>query len=82
MKTKNKLGLIAMMSVLGSQSSVVNNISRDINLRKGYPKPSDNDRMKMRGLKEFTYQGVSIWAINQKNADKKAIKQGLLTNKN
>jgi hypothetical protein len=29
------------------------------------------------GLKEFTYPGGTVWALNQRNADKKALKLGL-----
>lgn len=35
------------------------------------------ERKKSKGLKEFIIEGVSIWAINQKNADKKARKLNL-----
>ena len=33
-----------------------------------------------KGLKEFFYDENSVWAINQKNADKKAKKLGYLIN--
>ena len=36
------------------------------------------ERKKSKGLKEFIIEGVSIWANNQKNADKKARKLNLL----
>ncbi len=33
-----------------------------------------------RGLKPFDYDGVIIWALNEKNADRKAKRKGLLNN--
>lgn len=80
MSNKSKaLQMMALVSVLGSQSTVVNSISRDNRLRKGNPEPTDAERNRMKGLKEFHYGENNIWAINQKNADKKAKKLGYLT---
>ena len=79
MSNKSKaLQMMALVSVLGSQSTVVQSIARDNQLRKGNPEPTDADRNKMKGLKEFYYGENSVWAINQKNADKKAIKAGFI----
>lgn len=45
-------------------------------------KPKNNKSEKQiaesKGLKEFNYNGIKIYAINKKNADKKARKQGLI----
>lgn len=77
MKTKSKtLGLLAMMSVLGTGSSVAQSITRDEQLRKGNPEPTESDRNKMKGLKEFQFGDNSVLAINEKNANKKAKKLG------
>ena len=72
------LQMMALVSILGSQSTVVQSIARDNQLRKGSPEPTDADRNRMKGLKEFYYGKNSVWAINQKNADKKAIKAGFI----
>ena len=80
MRTKSKtLGLLAMMSVLGDGSDIVKSISDDYRLRKGNPEPTDADRNRMKGLKEFQFGDNSVWAINEKNANKKAKKLGLLS---
>ena len=49
------------------------------------PPLSDEDKKKKqaqinasKGLKEFFYPNGSVWAINQKTADKKALKQNLI----
>lgn len=39
---------------------------------------SDKDRATQKGLKEFDYTGRKVYAINQKNADKKARKLGYI----
>lgn len=39
-------------------------------------KAAELERNKMNGLKEFVYAEGSIWALNQKNADRKATKLG------
>lgn len=39
---------------------------------------SEDKKKQMQGLKEFFYGEVSVWAINKKNADKKAKKLNLL----
>ena len=79
MKNHSKAAaLLAVMSVMGSASSVRQQIVRDNKLRKGAPKPTDEDRNAMKGLKAFYYGGSVVWAINQKNADRKAKKLNLI----
>lgn len=79
MKTKSKtLGLLAMMSVLGAGSEVSGSIVRGERLRKGNPEPTDAERNKMKGLKEFKFGENVVWAINEKNANKKAKKLGFI----
>jgi hypothetical protein len=45
-------------------------------MKKNYK--SEKEIAEAKGLKEFDYNGVKIYALNQKNADKKAKKQGLI----
>ena len=76
---KNKLGLISMMAfaMMEGGTSYTDNDYKE-------PKETDEQRnlkiaktkikrYKANGLKEFFYgSNNSVWAINQKNADKKA----------
>lgn len=77
---KSKLGMMSMF--------LASAIAYDPSSNKTYreviePKESEEERKhrlvkveikraKANGLKEFFYGGNSVWAINQKNADKKA----------
>ena len=46
---------------------------RELRLKKAHDK-----QMKAKGLKEFSYGTNKVWALNQKTADKKAIKLGYI----
>lgn len=77
-----------MKSMLGMYALAAMAMSGDLggnNLRERYIKTKETDegkkqrlakaeieRNKSRGLKEFFYGENSVWAINRKNADKKA----------
>jgi predicted RNA-binding protein with PUA-like domain len=76
-----------MKSILGMYTLVAMAMSGDLNgnSRERYIEPKETDEEKKRrlakaeierniakGLKEFFYGENSVWAINQKNADKKA----------
>lgn len=74
---KAMIGMAAMMTALayGGNSGTTPDLSE--------PKETDEERKrrlakaqiernKANGLKEFFYGENSVWAINQKNADKKA----------
>ncbi len=76
-----------MKSMLGMYVFAAMAMSSDLggNSQKRYVEPKETDeekkkrlakaeieRNKAKGLKEFFYGENSVWAINQKNADKKA----------
>ena len=77
-KMKSMLGMYALAAMAMSGGFGGNNRGRYIE-----PKETDEEkkqrlakaeieRNKANGLKEFFYGENSVWAINQKNADKKA----------
>ena len=77
-KMKSMLGMLALGAMAMSGGFGGNNRGRYIE-----PKETDEEkkqrlakaeieRNKANGLKEFFYGENSVWAINQKNADKKA----------
>jgi len=79
-KMKSMLGMAMMMASLGSMSSHSSKVYSE-------PKESDKERdkrladaelkrKKRQGLKEFTYNGGTVWAINKTVADKKAKNNG------
>ena len=79
----NNIGLILQLAALSAMNS--EGFSFDMEERK-YGKErmdatnqkSDKDKAKQKGLKEFDYNGRKIYAINQKNVDKKARKLGYI----
>ena len=77
-KMKSMLGMYALAAMAMSGDLSGNN-------SRGYIQPKETDkekkqrlakseieRNKANGLKEFFYGENSVWALNQKNADKKA----------
>lgn len=82
-KMKSMLGLSLMMSALA-----LSNHSHSPKVRDEYkPKESDEEKKKRqkaidkkinesKGLTEFFYGNNSLWALNQKSADRKAEKLG------
>jgi hypothetical protein len=77
---KSKMGAMAAMAIM----SVINpDMKRELEEPK-YVETEEEKKQRMalikveqqkaNGLKEFTYGENSIWAINKKNADKKARK--------
>jgi len=81
-KMKGMLGMAMMMASLGSMASS-GSISDKINSsfnpesdeeRKRRLDNAEIERKKKQGLKQFFYGENSVWALNQKSADKKARK--------
>lgn len=75
---KSKLGMMSMLAAFAMMGTETPHRERDYE-----PKESDEEkkrrlakaeieRNKANGLKEFFYGENSVYAINQKNADKKA----------
>ncbi len=83
MSMKSKLGMMSMfaaMAMMGADnrgSQFVEPPETDEE-RERRLKKAEIERNKTNGLKEFKYGENSIWAINQKNADKKARKNNWL----
>lgn len=67
MKSSSKLGLLAAMGAM----ALMGTQAEEMPVRKRFQR-SISELNKRKGLKEFFYGENSIWAINQKNADKKA----------
>lgn len=79
MSMKSKLGMMSMFAAMAMMGTETPNREREYR----EPKETDEERKrriskaeveqnKAKGLKEFFYGENSIWALNQKNADKKA----------
>lgn len=84
MGKKQILGLIAMAAAMlgnnplhnSSRSEFVESETKE--QREKRMQKAQIQRNKKRGLKEFFYGNKSLWALNQKSADKKAKKLNLL----
>ena len=76
---RNKLHMLGLLGAMAMMGSEMPHQERE------YVKPKETDeqrkrriakaeieRAKANGLKEFFYGENSVWAINQKNADRKA----------
>lgn len=83
---KDKLSMISMfvaLSVMGTENPYdyarkhicLEDSEEEKNLRLA---KAEAERNKANGLKEFFYGKNSLWALNQKSADKKAKKLGYL----
>ena len=83
----SKLSTLGVLATLSAMSSSYNYINENLSdeerkergkemMKKNYK--SEKEITEAKGLKEFDYNGVKIYALNQKNADKKAKKQGLI----
>lgn len=76
---KNKLhilGLLGAMDMMGTETphrerEYIEPKETDEQRKRRIAK-AENERAKYNGLKEFFYGENSVWAINQKNADRKA----------
>jgi len=79
MSMKSKLGMMSMFATLAMMGAETPHELRE------YTEPKETDeerkhriakaeieRNKANGLKEFFYGENNVWALNQKNADKKA----------
>jgi hypothetical protein len=82
-KMKSMIGIAAMMTAMayGGSSGTTPDLNEheesEENKKKRFAK-AEIERNKSNGLKEFFYGENSVWAINQKNADKKAKKLNYL----
>jgi hypothetical protein len=79
MSIKNKLGMMSMFAALAMMGTETPHKEREYidpketdEERKRRIAKAEIERNKTNGLKEFFYGENSVWAINQKNADKKA----------
>ena len=84
MSKLSTLGILATLSAMSSSYNYINeNLSDEERKKRGKEMmkknyKSEKEITEAKGLKEFDYNGVKIYALNQKNADKKAKKQGLI----
>ena len=79
-KMKAMIGMAAMMTALayGGNSGTMPDLSEPKETeeeRKRRLAKAEIERAKANGLKEFFYGENSLWALNQKSADKKARKR-------
>ncbi len=72
-KKDNALQFIKMCGMVYSDFNY--DIPKEKNQRKNKPK----NKIIPKGLQEFIYGDTIIYALNKKNADRKALKQGLIT---
>jgi hypothetical protein len=82
-KMKSMLGMAAIFTAMayGEKSITTPNIKEHIESdeeRKKRIAKAEIERCKAKGLKEFFYGENSVFALNQKSADKKAKKQNLI----
>jgi len=82
-KMKSMLGMAAIFTAMayGGKSGTTPNIKEHTESdeeRKKRIAKSEIERCKAKGLKEFFYGEKSVFALNQKSADKKAKKQNLI----
>lgn len=79
---KKTLGLLTAMAMMAYGSNNNENIIKpkeeSEEEKKLRLKQIENDQHKANGLTEFFYGENSVWALNQKTADKKAKKKGYL----
>ena len=82
MSMKNKLGMLSMFTAMAMMSTETSNKMHEYR----EPKESEEERKrrlakfeieryKAQGLTEFFYGENSLWALNQKSANKKARKR-------
>ena len=69
MKEQSRLGMLMMMAALSNPEGIFEENTK-------VKKPIE--KIIPKGLKEFFYGVNSVFALNQKNADKKARKKGYL----
>ena len=72
---KSKLGMMSMfatMAMMGTETPHREETTETDEEKKRRLAKSEIEQNKAKGLKEFFYGENSIWAINQKNANKKA----------
>ena len=80
---KSKLGMLSMFTAMAMMSTETSNEMREYieqpkeseEERKRRLAKSEIERYKAQGLTEFFYGENSLWALNQKSADKKARKR-------
>ena len=85
MKKKDKISLYTMMSMFATSN--INDTKSSLHYKRGFKRVKEDSsassnltkkdkekRNKRKGLKPFIYGNKTIYAINKKNADKKAKK--------
>ena len=72
------LMMSAMLSSQGKRNDYINLIGESDTERQKRLSEAKIKQNKSRGLNEFSYRNGSVWALNQKSADKKAVKLNLL----
>lgn len=75
MKSKHLIGIFSLLNGMVGEGRVVMGSGRGVSKS---VKAKEQELMLRRGLKGFIYKGEIIYAINQKNADRKAKKKGLI----
>jgi hypothetical protein len=75
MKKSNALGMMMMMGAMFSDNSYGESINELTD--KGI-KPKQVKKIIPKGVKKFLYDEIVIYAINKKNADRKAKNKGLI----
>ena len=72
------LGLMAAMAAMFTPVGMFAPTPMDIrSKRKDTPRLTEEEREQKKGLKKFEYEKGSVWALNQRNADRKANKLNL-----
>lgn len=82
MGMSKKFGMFASLALMGAMDPEGMSTVSDFLVEKKQKKPLSEsqkkaikiDQDKAHGLKEFSYGENKVWALNQKNADKKARK--------
>lgn len=74
-KTRVKVAMaaLAMAAMMDENEPNVSKIKRESKTRSVL---SEEEKMRKKGMKEFKYWDGTIWALNQKSADRKAKKKG------
>jgi len=86
MNSKSMFGMTLMMGAMLSASGdnntrrneAINRLGESVEERKNRLADAKIKQNIAKGLKEFHYPKASIWALNQKSADKKANKLNLI----
>jgi hypothetical protein len=82
MKKQNMVGMLAMMAAMSVEKDIYSstrNFTEDDYLKmQTIKQPKKPKKIIPKGMKEFFYGTEKIYALNQKNADRKARKKGYI----